>query len=638
MPRTLLRTLFVSALFAWAAVAQTPELRAVWVARDGLTDRAKIKSTLDQLLAANINCVCVNVWSRGFTIHPSNVLFAACGQSQDPAYVGRDPLQEFIVEAHRRGIEVEAWFEYGFMFGWSGWYAGPTGVGPVLTANPGWIARDNTGNSQVSDGAGGFFTWAIHEHPDVRQFLLDLAVEVARRYDVDGIQFDRVRYPSTSFGYDTVTAAAYQAATGQTPPTNVNSSAWKSWRAARLTSFHADFYNSVKAVRPTLRVTDAPTVMPGAYDNFLQDWPAWLTGGSLDIVYPQVYRTTAAVYITTLDQQLTYVPVPLRTKVAPGIRAITGTPTAEVLGMVAANRARNLPGHVFWYAEGLYDDLPALTTNYFQTPAAVPQQPANWRPVSVEREDNHATTVATPGFLPVAPPGASGASARIALLPAAAGDKVVYTLAVAETGLYSLLVHTPGSPGYSAAAPHVVATAAGNAFVRVDQRTTTAAWNEVATLWLTAGTTTVEVRAVPGQTVLADGVGLLRSRLPSGGMSTFGTGTAGTFGGLQIAAYGRSGLGGTVRFQASRALPGAPTVLGIGLAQAFVPLFGGTLYVLPDLVTGGLADAQGVIEVGVAIPTSPGLLGLGLVAQGLAMDPAGPEGVSLSPAATAFVQ
>ncbi|MBM4063941.1 MAG: hypothetical protein FJ265_23015, partial [Planctomycetes bacterium] len=114
-----------------AAIPAQAELRGTWVARDGLVSRQKIQSTLDQLAAANCNCVCVNVWSRGFTIHPSDVLFAATGQRQDPSFVGRDPLQEFLIEAHRRGIEVEAWFEYGFMFGWSGWYAGPTGVGPV---------------------------------------------------------------------------------------------------------------------------------------------------------------------------------------------------------------------------------------------------------------------------------------------------------------------------------------------------------------------------------------------------------------------------------------------------------------------------------------------------------------------------
>ncbi|MBL8755997.1 MAG: family 10 glycosylhydrolase [Planctomycetes bacterium] len=618
-------------LLATASIAQAPELRAVWVARDGLGSRTQIVQTLDQLAAANCNCVCVNVWSRGFTIHPSQVLFAACGQSQDPSYVGRDPLAEFVLEAHRRGIEVEAWFEYGFMFGWNGWHPGPTGVGPVLTANPSWIGYDDTGNSQVSDGGGGFFTWASHEHPAVRQFLLDLAVEVARNYDVDGIQFDRVRYPSTSFGYDAATVAAYQAATGQAPPTNVNATAWKAWRASRLVSFHQDLYNAVKAERPTLRVTDAPTVMPGAYDTYLQDWPAWLTGGSLDLVYPQVYRTTVSQYTTTLDQQLTYVPQALRAKVAPGIRAITGTSPTSVLGMVAANRARNLPGHVFWYAAEIGDDLPGLVANYFQQPVAVPQQPAGWRPPSVQKEENDATTQATAAFVLTIPSGASGGLARIASSAATGSDKVVYTLPVSDTGLHSLLAYVPGGPGYSSSAPYVVATATGPVTVRVDQSATGASWRELATVWLTAGTTTVEVRAVPGQVVLADAVGLLRSRWPSGPFGSMGAGTSGTNGGLRLAEFGRAGRGGVVRYQASQAIVGAPTLVGVGLASTFVPLFGGTLYLLPDAVFGGVADGFGLFDAAVAIPPLPGLLGVVLYAQGLSFDPLGVDGVSLSP-------
>ena len=105
---------FAAALAFVAALATTlaaqVEMRGVWVARDGLTSRAKIQSTLDQLVAANCNCVCVNVWSRGYTIHPSSVLAAACGVTQDPdpSYVGRDPLAEFVFEAHRRGIAEDS--------------------------------------------------------------------------------------------------------------------------------------------------------------------------------------------------------------------------------------------------------------------------------------------------------------------------------------------------------------------------------------------------------------------------------------------------------------------------------------------------------------------------------------------------
>jgi uncharacterized lipoprotein YddW (UPF0748 family) len=639
--RSLSSAVLAIAMAAIPAMAQTPELRGVWVARDGLTSRAKIISTLDQLAAANINLVCVNVWSRGYTIHPSDVLFAACGvrQDPDPAYVGRDPLQEFVIEAHRRGIEVEAWFEYGFMFGWSGWYAGANGQGPLLNAHPSWVGISNTGGTQVSAQGSGFWTWASCEHPEVRQFLIDLCVELASRYDVDGIQFDRCRYPSTSWGYDPTTAAAYQAATGQAPPTNVNDTQWKRWRADRLNAFHQDLYTAVKALRASLRITDAPTVWPGSYDNFLQDWPQWVTGGSLDLVYPQVYRTTVTSYTTTLDQQLNALPLAQRSKLVPGVLATSGASTTAVLGMVAADRARNLQGHVFWYAEGLYDDLPALTANYFQQPAAMPLRPAGWRPPSVELEENALPVVASPSFVSTPLAAGSNSLVKLAAVGAPTGQTVAYPLPVAEAGLYSLLAHVPSTIGFATGAPFSIDHAGGTAVLAVDQSPAgKAGWRELGTFWLAPGTAMVTTTSRPGQLVAADAVGLLRSRWPSGSFATIGSGTGGALGGVRLSMHGRAGLGGPVVVQANRVPAGMPVVIGIALQGTALPLFGGTVYVLPLVTAGGAADALGSFATTVAIPFVPALVGTGLFAQALALDPVGVDGISLSAGAATTVQ
>jgi uncharacterized lipoprotein YddW (UPF0748 family) len=613
-----------------ALLAQT-ELRAVWVARDGLTSRQKIQTTLDQLRAANVNVVCVNVWSRGYTIHPSDVLFAACGQRQDPDYVGRDPLREFLDEAHRRGIEVEAWFEYGFLFGWSGWYAGPLGLGPVLTANPAWRGMDQTGSSLVADGNGGTFAWASHEHPGVRQFLLDLVDEVVANYDLDGVQLDRIRYPSTSFGYDPATVAAYQAATGQNPPANPNQAAWKRWRADRLTAFHGECHARIKLRRPTVRVGNAPTVMPGAYDNFLQDWPAWLVAGSLDLVYPQVYRTTLATYTTTLDQQLAAVRPIDRHKLAPGIRAITGTPTTEVLGMVAANRQRGLPGHVFWYAEGLYDDLPALQQTHFQQPAAVPGRPAGWRPAPTERDDSHPSTVRSAGFVAGYAVGAIGNTAAISLPTATAQDRVTYHLPVAETGLWSLRMHVPTAAGFSAAAPVVVAHAAGHELVHVDQTLAEpTGWRDLGLYWLPQGTTTVAVGAVPGRFVAADAMALWRARWGGGAMVALGQGTVGSAGVAELSLTGNASPGGTLRLQIGKLAAHAPALLTLGFQPAATPWFGGTLLVSPAVSLFAAVGADGRASLDLTLPLAAAWRGVSLYGQAVGLDPQAVGGAQLS--------
>lgn len=388
-----------------------------------------------------------------------------------------------------------------------------------------------------------------------------------------------------------------------------------------------------------MRVTDAPTPVPGAYNTYLQDWPAWVVGGSIDLIYPQVYRTDAATYITTLDQQLNALPVALRSKVAPGVRASSGTPPAEVLGMVAANRARNLPGQVFWYAEQIADDLAGLQSNYFQTAVGVAGQPLAWRPSMQVFEESTAPTTFTPGFQPTNLAGSSAGLARMAAPNASPAEQVVYTLPVGATGLWSLYTSVPTLAVLSTGAPFEFVHAGGITVLAVDETSTVpGGWRPLGTFWVQAGQTTLTVRARPGQTVVADAVGLLRSRLPSGPMGTVGVGTTGSLGGLRAALHGRAGLGGTLVVQGSRTPPGSLVAFAMGLQGTAVPLFGGTLYVVPTLLESAVADALGTATTTVTIPFTTSLLGVTALAQAVALDAAGIEGVSLSNAVTATIQ
>ncbi|MEY3162068.1 MAG: hypothetical protein RIT25_2059 [Planctomycetota bacterium] len=622
-----MRALVMSLLLAALAAAQSPEIRATWIARDGLVSRAKIASTLDALAAANFNVVCVNVWSRGYTIHPSDVLQRVCGVRQDPSFVGRDPLQETITEAHRRGIEVEAWFEYGFIGGWSGWYPAG-GDGPVIAANPTWAAADQAGSCRVSDGGTGWFSWMSHENPQVQQFLVDLSTEVVDRYDVDGVQWDRFRYPSTAFGYDAATIAAY----GSTPPTNVETSAWKRWRADRLNAFVARVHARTKERRPSVRITNAPVVMNTSYDLYLQDWPWWVRNGAVDVCYFQCYRTTASSYITTLDANLALFTTAQRSKLAPGIRAITGTPTTEVLAMVAANRARGLPGHAFWYAEGLYDDLPSLTSQYFQAAAPVPGRTAGWRPLPVAREESDPSTISTPGWNLLSATNAS-AGAHLAATATTTDESAEFVLPVPAAGLYRVLAHQATAAGRATQVPHEVVHAQGTHVSTTNQASALAGgWLELGTYWLdpAAGPCRVRIHAVRNQQVAADAASLLPSRMLGNAFTSYGTGTPGALGVPGLSLRGASGLGGSVEAQA-RELPASGLALfAVGNQRIVSPLLGGTLLTQPMNTVLATADTGGQASLRLAIPFLPALRNAPIQVQCLAVDNSAPGGVSMS--------
>jgi uncharacterized lipoprotein YddW (UPF0748 family) len=139
------------------------------------------------------------------------------------------------------------------------------------------------------------FYWLAHSHPGVQQFLVDLHAEIAAKYDVSGIELDRIRYPRLDCGYDSVTVSMYRSSHGgNEPPSDPSDSSWMRWRADRLIEFHRAAFLAIKKARPSVLVTNAPGHYStgegySAYEEYLQDWRAWIQQGIVDAVQVQMY-------------------------------------------------------------------------------------------------------------------------------------------------------------------------------------------------------------------------------------------------------------------------------------------------------------------------------------------------------------
>ena len=276
--------LFMVCLFVTTLEAQ--QLRGTWLARNSFSTKAALAAAMDSLANNNFNVVYVNAWSRGYPLWISNVFHSHTGIYIDPTYNGRDILAEAIAEGHRNGLQVEAWFEYGFVGGWTGNM--PVGQkGPIFNAHPTWVAKQKNGTE--IDGSN--FYWMIHTLPDAQNFLIALAAEIARNYDVDGIELDRIRYSSLEYGYDSVTVNLYKSEHGgASPPSTTNDAAWIRWRADKLNNFAARIYDSLKTINPYLNVSNAPShyssTAYSAYNSFCQDWIWWVDNNKVDNVQP----------------------------------------------------------------------------------------------------------------------------------------------------------------------------------------------------------------------------------------------------------------------------------------------------------------------------------------------------------------
>ncbi|MDE5080383.1 MAG: family 10 glycosylhydrolase, partial [Trichodesmium sp. St18_bin1] len=243
------------------------ELRGIWLTNVDskiLHSRDKIAEAMNFLVETGFNVVFPVVWNKAFTLYPSQLMGTTFGLEIDPLYKGRDPLAEVITEAQKVGIKVIPWFEYGFVSSYKqngGW---------LLSQKPEWIARDCKGNLLVKNG----FEWMNALDEEVQNFLIDLVLEVVINYDIDGIQGDdrMPAFPSEG-GYDGKTIGRYRQQFSCYPPQNHKHHKWLQWRADILTDFLARLYKEVKALKPNILVSMAPSFYKWGFNEYLQDYP-----------------------------------------------------------------------------------------------------------------------------------------------------------------------------------------------------------------------------------------------------------------------------------------------------------------------------------------------------------------------------
>jgi len=264
------------------------EFRAVWLTTfAGLDwphtyDPEKQKSSLleiiDRLHAAHFNAIMFQTRSRGDAFYKSSFepwareLTGVTGQ--DP---GWDPLAFLIKHAHKRGIEVHAWFNV-----YKIWGAIPIPYdrepAHILESHPGWARLY------------GDEWWLDPGEPGVHTYLMKVALDLVERYPVDGIHFDHIRYPGRDFD-DEIAYRRFG-----------DGKDIHQWRRDNITLFVREFYKLATAIRPELKIGSAPIGVyrsvpgfsgPTAYFDYYQDPEQWLREGIHDYIVPQVYWNIA---------------------------------------------------------------------------------------------------------------------------------------------------------------------------------------------------------------------------------------------------------------------------------------------------------------------------------------------------------
>jgi uncharacterized lipoprotein YddW (UPF0748 family) len=333
---------------AYTSTGETrKELRGVWIPDvtflNTLASSESINEALDYLQGLGFNAVFPAVWNRGLTAFPSSVMEEHGFARQDPLYQGFDPLEIIVTEGKRRGLAVIPWFEYGFASS-----PEPDG-GPILRAKPEWGARNLNGELTRH----GNLTWMNSLHPEVQEFLLMLVLEAIQLYDLDGIQGDD-RWPAMPFnsGYDSLSREMYRNAKGQYPPSEEKDATWVKFRSGKMTEYLKQIRKEIKNAKPGCIVSMAPAPFPFGLRELMQDSNQWMQESLVDVLIPQLYRSSFTSYRKDLDTLVLSWNSNIRSHCAPGIAMkannidLTGS---DIENMILRNRDLGMGGHAFFH-------------------------------------------------------------------------------------------------------------------------------------------------------------------------------------------------------------------------------------------------------------------------------------------------
>jgi len=273
---------------------QTTEFRAFWV--DAFNPGFKTPQEVTKLIAdaqrANANAIVAQVRRRGDAFYTS----AIEPRTLDPNVpAGFDPLQDLIDKAHAAGIEVHAWM-----------VTLPVVSGAKLPAGHVWQqhgpsapGNDNWAMLTYGGEAPGFLDPG---HPDALDYTVSVYLDLLKRYDVDGVQLDYVRYGGPTWGYNPTAIARFNQQTGRSGKPAPTDPAWMQWRRDQVTNLVRKLYVESLAIKPRVKITaatiawgdgpqnDAGWYQTQPYKEVLQDWRAWLEEGIVDMAMPMTYQ------------------------------------------------------------------------------------------------------------------------------------------------------------------------------------------------------------------------------------------------------------------------------------------------------------------------------------------------------------
>ena len=287
------RGLMMDAEAAQTAAGQQ-EMRGVWVSSVINLDYPALPTTsadelreqadaiLDKAAEYGFNAVFLQVRPCADALYESDIfpwsMYLTGTQGQAPED-GFDPLAYWVNEAHKRGLELHAWLNpYRITRAETEW--AKLAADNPARLHPEWVVEYQ--GKHYFDPA----------NADLRELLIDGAVEIVKNYAVDGIHLDDYFYPGTDFPDDEAFAASGARDIGDWRRDNVNKLISGLDKALHKADPDIEFGVSPAGIwaSNTLNIAGSATTSTySSYYNMYADSKKWVEQGWVDYIAPQIY-------------------------------------------------------------------------------------------------------------------------------------------------------------------------------------------------------------------------------------------------------------------------------------------------------------------------------------------------------------
>jgi len=302
-------SLVAGLLIPAASGAEQAEFRAFWVDgfHSGFKTSTQVTTLLNDIRNANCNAVVVELRKRGDAYYTPNTNYVDYEpHATDTSPSSFDPLADLIRKAHgttdgKRRIEVHVW-----LVTWPIWGSTTPPADPQHPYNrhPEWLTQDSSGTTW--NGQSYCFDPG---HPGAMNHTYRIAMNLVTNYDLDGINFDYIRYAGNTWGYNPTAVSRFHARYGGSGNPSSTDTNWLQFRRDQVSAFLRKVYLNTLASKPNVKVSaDTITWAPGpanlsawysssaAWNNVLQDWRGWMQEGILDLNIPMAYFDQAGAY------------------------------------------------------------------------------------------------------------------------------------------------------------------------------------------------------------------------------------------------------------------------------------------------------------------------------------------------------